>query len=263
MDSTPSFSERHGFSSASKPITVRYEAPPFLREGILMIAEKSGISPDGLRKFICRTLDETPNKEENWSASNVMRECSDLIHSCEWFEVYDICEALAKARDLERNLVFEENLNKFFQKKGIGWKMEDGELSIRGEEDYERTIVDAQASLEAEDRETAALELEEALQDLSRRPEPDITGAIQHSMAALECLAKDISGKSNRTLGDLIKGLNLPAPVDQAVEKMWGFASNQGRHVAEGKRPDFPEAMLTVHFCSAIISYLMQKQKES
>lgn len=73
------------------------------------------------------------------------------------------------------------------------------------------------------------------------------------------CLAKDMSGGSKKTLGDLIKGLNLPTPVDQAVEKMWGFASNQSRHAAEGKRPDFPSAMLTVHFCSALINYLSQK----
>ena len=78
-------------------------------------------------------------------------------------------------------------------------------------------------------------------------------------MASLECLARDISG-SKKTLGAFIKDLNLPPPVDEAVEKMWGFASNQGRHIKKGKELKFAEAMLTVHFCAAIISYLSQKE---
>ena len=109
-------------------------------------------------------------------------------------------------------------------------------------------------------RADAASKLKEALQDISRRPKPDVTGAVQHGMAALECLAKDLLGEPNATLGQVIERLDLPSPIDEAVRKMWGFASNQGRHVAEGKRPDFPEAMLTVHFCAALISYLLQRK---
>jgi len=48
-------------------------------------------------------------------------------------------------------------------------------------------------------------ELHEALDDLSRRPEPDLTGAIQHAMAALECVASDTYGNPKATLGDIIK----------------------------------------------------------
>ena len=32
-------------------------------------------------------------------------------------------------------------------------------------------------------------DLKEALLDISRRPTPDLTGAIHHAMAALECLS--------------------------------------------------------------------------
>src|SRR3989338_976848 len=257
MDSIPSFSERHGYQSQAKPITIRYEAPLFLRNGILSVARKSGVSSDALRLVICYVLDELPNLGQNWGASNVMRECEELIQSCEWFEVYDICEALAK--DDSGTALFEKNLNNFFIKKGIGWKMENGQLSVRGEQDYEKVTSEAQAILEESGRLTAAGELREATKDLSRRPEPGVTGVIQHSMAALECLVRDMSD-SKKTLGHLIKELNLPTPVDVAAEKMWGFASNQGRHVAEGKKPEVPEAMLTVHFCAALVSYLCQKK---
>lgn len=256
MSQNPSFSERHGYQGQPKPIEVRYEAPAFLRAGILSIAGKSGFSAHNLRAVICDVLDELPDTAQNWGYENVMRECEERVHGCEWFEVYDICEALAQSNIGDGS--FEENINRYFVKKGIGWKMEGGRLSVRGEADYEAVTSEAQNLLGEAGRSTAAGELKEAINDLSRRPKPDITGAIQHGMAALECLARDVSD-SKKTLGDLVKELDLPAPVDSAVEKMWGFASNQARHIKEGKEPEFPEAMLTVHFCAALIAYLSQK----
>jgi len=261
MTTNPSFSERHGFQSQSSPITVRYEAPPFLRRGVLSIAGKSGFSPKFLRSTICDVLDEMPDEAHNWGDPNVMHECETLIQGCEWFEVYDVCEALCHVAMKRGDSAFEKKLNGFFIKKGIGWKMEDGLLFVRGEEDYEKTTTGVQSILEESDRPDAAKELKLAKEDLSKRPDPDVTGAIQHSMASLECLATDILG-SQKTLGAIINNLDLPSPVDKAAEKMWGFASNQGRHIKEGKKPEFAEAMLTVHFCAALIAYLSQKEQD-
>jgi hypothetical protein len=53
-------------------------------------------------------------------------------------------------------------------------------------------------------------------------------------MAALECTARDIAGQPKLSLGELIPGLNLPKPLDEALHKLWGFASQYGRHVKEG-----------------------------
>jgi hypothetical protein len=99
------------------------------------------------------------------------------------------------------------------------------------------------------------------LQDLSKRPTPDITGAIQHAMAALECVARDVTGDQNATLGELIKqnpGL-LPKPLDTGVEKIWGYASDQARHVREGKTPDIREAELVVGLAGSLATYLVKK----
>jgi len=261
MTETPTFSERHGYQAPAKPITIRHEAPPAVRAGILRVARKSGFSAGSLRSVICSVLDGLPDTEHNWGESNIMSECEGLISGCLWFEVYDICEALAQEspRHGVEIGVFDKNLNSFFEKRGVGWKLEDGFLSVRGEQDYENVTAEAVSLLQKAGRPTARDELKEAIQDLARRPEPDVTGAIQHAMAALDCLAKDMCG-SKKTLGGLIKELNLPPPVDVAVDKMWGFASDQGRHLSEGKEPKFPEAMLTVHFCSAIASYLLQRK---
>jgi hypothetical protein len=88
-----------------------------------------------------------------------------------------------------------------------------------------------------------------------------ITGAIQHGMAALECAARDVTGEPNATLGDIIKrhpGL-LPAPLDKGVEKIWSYASDQARHVREGKLPDIREAELVVGLAGTVTTYLVRK----
>ena len=101
--------------------------------------------------------------------------------------------------------------------------------------------------------------MREALRDISRRPEPDITGSIQHAMAALEATAREVTGQSNPTLGKLVPMLNLPAPLDQAVHKLWGYASERGRHIREQELVDHSEAELIVAIAGALCAFLAQR----
>ena len=80
--------------------------------------------------------------------------------------------------------------------------------------------------------------MKEALDDISGRPMPDVTGAIQHAMAVLEAAAREVTGQPKPTLGKLVPMLSLPAPLDQAVHRPWGYASDRGRHVREGQSVD-------------------------
>lgn len=261
MSSDFSFSERHGLSRTPIPISIRNEVPDSVRRGIMAVAIKSGFTTETIRVAICSALDELPDTANNWSSPNVLRECEELLGRAEWFEVYDVCEVLANRQYYEAEK-FERQLNKLFEKRGVGWKMVNGELVVRGEKDYEKTTLEAKDALKTAGCQTASDELSEALADLSRRPSPDVTGAVHHSVAALECLAKTITGDRKATLGKILNKLNLPPTIKIAVEKMWAFASDQGRHVAEGRKPEFPEAMLTVHFCSALITYLLEKNSD-
>jgi hypothetical protein len=110
---------------------------------------------------------------------------------------------------------------------------------------------------------TASREIHQVLSDLSRRPEPDKTGAIQHGIAALECVAQDVTSDPRGTLGDLIThnpGL-IPRPLDQAVVKAWGFASEMGRHLREEHEPNMEEAELIVSIASVVATYLAKKAR--
>src|SRR5690606_4576143 len=78
---------------------------------------------------------------------------------------------------------FSEEINRYFRGRGIGWQLSEGHIEVRGPESFEKSLHDAHLSFEETGRNTAASELHEAILDLSRRPDPDLTGAIQHAMA--------------------------------------------------------------------------------
>lgn len=265
------FSVRRGYRIAEPPITVREDAPPALRAELPIIAEDVGFKPSRLRKLVCRVL-RVREDQSNWSERpNIENEVQGLLDGCEWYLVYDIIEAIAA--ELRRHpvfvnmrtgetttatpVVFAEKLNDYFRQSGIGWQLVDDRIQVRGEESFEVTLSQARDAIAEAGRFTATNELHQAIEDLSRRPTPDVTGAIQHAMAALECVARDVTGDKG-TLGDWLKKNRelVPAPLDQAVEKVWGFASERGRHVLEGRAPTRDEAELVVHLAAAVASYL-------
>lgn len=256
------FSERHGFKPKEKKITIRHSAPDELRYVLADMAYSSGFSPGLFRKIVCRTLRKRPNPN-NWSEfPNIDNEIRYLLDSCEWYQVYDVIEDIYQdGGDSEK---FKDEINSYFKAEGIGWQIIDGKIEVRGEEGFETAIKEASSAVEESGLKTASNEIHEAILDLSRRPNADITGAVQHGMAALECVAREICGDKNATLGDILKryGEIIPKPLDNAIEKAWGYASDKGRHLREGQAPAFEEAELIVGICASVSTYLLKKGKK-
>ena len=250
------FSQRHGFVSSDVEILIRDDAPEQVRMAVVVGAEDLGLRPSAIRETVCGVLLQRPDPS-NWSEyPNVWGEVQEILDTCPWYKVYDIAEALSTRLDPKgHSEEYAEILNRCFYEYGIGWEMLNGEILRRGDNDSD-TIQQALQNLEIAERRTAASELREARKDISRRPSPDTTGAIHHSIAALEAVARDISDKPNTTLGRLIPSLDIPQPIDKAAEKIWGFASNRARHVQEGQIVRLAEAELVVNFSSALCSYL-------
>ena len=259
------FSERHGYSPNDAEITVRLDAPDELRDIIVDIAYESDLTPHTLRTIVCRLLRKREDPS-NWSPfPNVDSEVRLNIGSCEWYRVYDIIEAIYERLSASNNEkgaeYFEKEINSYFRQAGIGWQLLEGKIETRGSEAFEHALVEASTELAETGRTTAANEIHQAIADLSRRPYPDITGAIQHALAALECVARDVSGDEKATLGTILARNPdlIPPPLNQAVEKMWGFASEQGRHLREGREPGYEDAELTVQVAAAVGRYLSKK----
>ncbi len=262
MDNKETFSRRQGlFSLKEKEITVREDAPEGLRGFIKMAFYDLNKNPSDLRKITSRVL-KTPPDSNNWSEfPNIDLEVGQHLESCEWYLVYDIIEVIIQKLNPKEKELFTKEINEYFITNGIGWKIINGQVETRGDEVFETAVKTVVSVLDVAKLQTAKTEIREALNDLSRRPTPDITGAIQHSLACLECVTREYTGDKKSTLGDLMKKYPgvIPSPLDQAVTKIWGFTSEQGRHLREGEAPEYLEAELVVEVTSAIATYLGKK----
>jgi hypothetical protein len=126
------------------------------------------------------------------------------------------------------------------------------------------SVEEAASELAQIGKATTEGELREAMSDLARTPEPDLTGAVQHALAALECIAREHCGDT-ATMGKLIErypGL-FPKPLDASVEKVWGFASEMGRHIREGRLPKREEVELLVGLSAVWCAYIARKLKST
>ena len=259
------FCDRHGYQAPEKDISVRENAPRTLREAISQLAIQAGMTYTNLRGVVCAELLVQPDPE-NWTEEpNIRDEVFLHLSRCHWSKIYDISEAiytaLSTSWDDDLAETFSDRLNQFFREQGIGWHMERGNVEYRGSGSFTQSVKKGREALSSTDRSRAATELGEAVRDISRRPQPDITGAIHHAMAALEATARDVTGQPKPTLGKLVGSLKLRPPLDIAVEKLWGDASDGARHVREGPAPSIADAELIVGVSGAICAYLAEAHR--
>jgi hypothetical protein len=76
-------------------------------------------------------------------------------------------------------------------------------------------------------------------------------------------VARAACGAPKLTLGQIVKQHpNLfPGTLATAVEKVWGYASEEGRHIREGGRPDRTDVELVVGLAATVATYLTAKLK--
>lgn len=251
------FTDRMGLEIPQPPITIRNNAPIALRLYLLqlMLCYESKLKK--IRSYVCFISKEAEDPN-NWGENEFMKsEIQSVLENCAWNRIYDLIEYFYEKLQINK-VGFEKDVNEYFIEKGIGWKLVNGIIEARGEEAFEQEISESINILGDAKLTTSKNEIHEALKDMSKRPNPDITGSVQHSVAALECLCREISGDKKSTLGALISKNPdiLPKPLDKVVQEVFGFASEQGRHLREGGAPDFNEAEFVVHLSASLCVYL-------
>lgn len=256
------FSQRNNIPIEEQTVTVRNDAPEEFRLFLPEIYYSLGYGPAGLRPLVCRVLKKAPDAD-NWTEyPNIHQEIQWLLADCKWNKVYDVVEAIAAHLvGTPNNSRFHDELNEYFIENGIGWKLEDGLVQMRGDGEFEASVIEAVSALGDRAKDTSKTEIKEAILDLSRKPDADVTGAVQHSLAALECVVREITGNKNATLGKLINDNReiVPAPMDRVIAQMYGYASNTARHVEEGGEISFDEAELVTHLSASLCTYLAKK----
>ncbi len=252
------FSVRNGHE-APATISVRDEAPEEFRRFLVDALERYlpvGYHQNGC-EFVFAFLGVVPR--HSWRSARYA-----VLHA-PWYKVYDLTETANQklaSYGIENADGFRLLINHFFESHGYAYKLTpDGYIEHRGSESFEWTMSSANIALSAARLATAESEIHKAIQSLSKRPNPDLTGAVQHAMAGLECAAKHITNEPKLELGKIVKKhTNLfPQPLGDVVSQLYGFASNNGRHLNEGGEPDFAESELIVGIAAAGATYLARK----
>lgn len=258
-----SFSKRLGYRRPDPDITIHEDAPEGFR---FVMLDGCNIRPQTLRSIVCGVLRVRPDPY-NWSEyPNIWSEVENLVYACEWFRVYDIAEAIYAhlADDPQKAEAFEDTINNCFREMGIGWQLKDGLIQTRGDDAHEALVKIAAAALAEASLPTARSELAEAVRDLSRRPEPDLSGAVDHAMAALECTAREVAGDDKSTLGQIVKKHTdlFPRPLNEVVAKVWGYSSEVARHGKEKRELSRAEVQLIVGLAAVLSTYLTGKLRK-
>ena len=268
MAVTRDFSKREGYRAKPAEM-IREDSPAALRSFVLrQVSDRASSDIHRARTVVTNALRYIPDPS-NRSVSEIWHEMQKAVLNCPWFFIYDLIEELY--RDLwwskDAQEAFANNVNELFDEENIGWQFKIAptefggapQIVVRGDEAFEKTVEDAGLALNANNQTAARTELREAIHDLSRRPAPDLTGAIHHAIAALECVAKEICREPGETLGQIAKKHpdRFPSPLGDAVSKLYGFASDRGRHVTEGKMPRQQEAQLVVSISAALTAFLL------
>lgn len=186
-----------------------------------------------------------------------------------WYERLDLIEFSIKkmrhAFDDERVDTFDrfiKFLNDSFERLCFAYR-------IIGDEVVEITkkeeIVEIEETLK--DKDGAAVHINWALENLSKRPIADYRNSIKESISAVEFVCREMTGDG--TLGEALKtirkkGIEIPQMLTVAFEKLYVYTNDKTtgiRHALmdDVNEPGFEEAKFMLVACCAFVNYIKTK----
>ncbi|HHR1496156.1 MULTISPECIES: AbiJ-NTD4 domain-containing protein [Klebsiella] len=215
----------------------------------------------------------------NYSADNIPDYSRDLsyrdsvlttikkyIYRSEWFNVFDLLEALLDYTSDFYQFDLGEYINAVFEKYGVGYRVIDGLITPISDEVEIESIKGALAN----NTESAKNHFTRALELMADREQPDYRNSIKESISAIESLCKKISGNEKGTLGDCLKTIedkgHIHPAMKRAFQQLYGYTSDQGgiRHALtdDSEEPTLEEARYMLVICSAFSNYLVSKMAD-
>ena len=262
------FPRRLDQPEASPPVSVRDAAPDHLRKYVKYLMEHFNVTYT-TKKWLMSEAFELAESDFIDRRKGREEAISDALAQCKWEHIYALIEVLhdhifglhllVRREDMAQQ--YTTTVNGYFHQNGIGFQLVDGKIEYRGDDDFEVTLDTAQGALEQAGWSRARTEFFEARRDLSRRPDPDLSGAIDHSTNALESVARSITGELEENWGNILRKRPdlLPETIIEAIRNIRKFAQENARHVREDKVPTFDESELVVHVSAAAATYLVRK----
>lgn len=155
---------------------------------------------------------------------------------------------------------FVQQINNEFERLYFGYRIINGEVTpITDNEE----ITEVSAALD-DNTDNVRLHLFKALEQYSRRPEPDYRNSIKESISAVECLCREITGES--TLDKAIpklesSGVQLNAQFAMGLRNLYFYTNDKRtgiRHalMEDTYVPTEADAHYMLIICSAFVNYI-------
>lgn len=249
------FSQRHGLETPGASTVARKSVPRELRG--LLLSHLTHHMSGTAASFVGEVLGSPPRAHDT---KRMNEEMYRLTYRCKWYQVFDVIEALYRCQKDKKR--FQDWINRELLRYGLKcWRMKRGKIEPEIPGELQDKVQDASNTLDQAGLLSIKGRLDLARRALSVRPDPDTKGAISHATAALEGLVCEVLSSCG-TLGDLVKRLDIPQPLVSAIEKLWGYASQYGRHENPNRAPTLEDARLVLGLCALFISYLPEKYKD-
>lgn len=187
----------------------------------------------------------------------------DWFFAAEWNRAYDLIEFVVQHLGPKRD-AFVELCNLALERDNAGYRIVGRcVMPIMGE--VETTAIDE--AMSAGHGTPTAKHLASAADLLRDREAPDYRNSIKESISAVEAACRQVTGKSNATLGDALKWLDRQRPgmlhpaLGEGLSKIYGYTSDAKgiRHaLTDGHEPpSFDEAKFMLVACSAFVNLLV------
>jgi len=208
--------------------------------------------------YFKKPIDSLPG---SWK--NIKKIIKDYYFECEWFEVYDFIEFIAKNYSDENiNKEFIEYCNKILENEASAYRFVKGNLTKITSEEELNEIEEALML----PYESVKLHIDNSLKLLSDRKNPDYRNSIKESISAVESLCKNIVDDPSATLGQSLnkidKHVDLHPALKLAFKKLYGYTNDKDgiRHSLMDKDTiDFEDAKYMIVSCSAFVNYVIAK----
>ncbi len=274
------FSQRIGLTATNKPIQLK-SIDHDLRNSLwnavsIAIMNRCKDSYGDFSNYQIRNLTaelwisfyKLPVDEILYRASDNIREIRNRFFQHEWYEVYDLLEFLASLDGHPFSPEeFMEVCNEFLEVENSAFRFINGILvPISNEHELDELEEALEVTGDWTALNGANIHLQNSLEKISDKKNPDYRNSIKESISAVESVANAITGGKKSSLGQALTAIkdkiSLHTALENGFKKIYGYTSDADgiRHsLMEQPSCDFEDAKYMLVSCSSFINYIVQK----
>jgi hypothetical protein len=218
-------------------------------------------------KYLWRSFYKLPIDTMHYKADKVVQHVRDWYFRAEWYEIFDLIEAICQFGDADYTRDSAIVFNAILAHEMSAYRIVDG-LIIQVTDETELREIEAAIEASNTTKLSGVSEhLHSALAKLADRKNPDFRNSIKESISAVESIAKLIAGNPKAQLGEALKAIEDKVGLHPALKKgfsaIYGYTSDQEgiRHalIDNSTSSKFEDAKYMLVACAAFVNYLKVK----